>query len=125
MVTVTTKEEFKLALKNKEANILIKGDLAKKLHRKKKIKKTAILSGAGILLAGVALMPFTGGASLPASLIGFTATTAGGTTVVLSTAEFAMLSGVAVLGLGTVYMALLKDYTFEYTPDQCVKLTHK
>ena len=38
MVTVTTKEELELALKNKEANILIKGDLAKKLHRKKKIK---------------------------------------------------------------------------------------
>lgn len=124
MVTVTTKEELERALKNKEANILIKGDLAKKLHRKNKIKKTAILSCAGILFAAVALMPFTGSTSLPASVRGFKATT-DSTTVELSTAEVAILSGVAVLGLGVICMALFKEYTFKYTPDGSVILTHK
>lgn len=124
MVTVTTKEELELALNNKEASILIKGELAKTMRKKKKIKKATILSGAGIILAGVALIPFTGGASLAASTIGFTVAT-GGTTIAATTAEIAILSGVAALGLGTISMALLKDYSFEYTPDGGVKLTHK
>ena len=67
---------------------------------------------------------FLGGASLTASTIGFTVAT-GGTTIAATTAEIAILSGVAALGLGTISMALLKDYSFEYTPDGGVKLTHK
>ena len=43
MVTVTTKEELEKALKNKEAKIVIQGELAnefvKKLEKKKKAKK--------------------------------------------------------------------------------------
>ena len=39
MVTVTTKEELELALNTKEASILIKGELAKTMRKKKKIKK--------------------------------------------------------------------------------------
>lgn len=124
MVTVTTKEELELALNTKEASILIKGELAKTMRKKKKIKKATILSGAGIILAGVALIPFTGGASLTASTIGFTVAT-GGTTIAATTAEIAILSGVAALGLGTISMALLKEYSIEYTPDGGVKLTHK
>ena len=38
MVTVTTKEELELALNTKEASILIKGELAKTMRKKKKIK---------------------------------------------------------------------------------------
>ena len=36
MVTVTTKEELELALNTKEASILIKGELAKTMRKKKK-----------------------------------------------------------------------------------------
>lgn len=125
MVTVTTKEELKLALKNKETNILVKGDLAKVMQKKRKIKKTAIISGAGMILAGVALIPFTGGASITATVSGFSVATAAGTTIAASTAEVAILSGLAALGLGTICISLLKEYSFEYTPDGGVKLTHK
>lgn len=125
MVTVTTKEELELALKNKEAKILVKGDLAKVMRKKKKINKAAIITGAGIILAGVALIPFTGGASIVPTVMGFTATTVEGGAIALSTAEVAILSGVAALGLGTISLALLKEYSFEYTPDGGVKLTHK
>ena len=41
MITVTTKEELELALKNKEASIFVKGDLAKVMQKKSKIKKAA------------------------------------------------------------------------------------
>jgi NCAIR mutase (PurE)-related protein len=125
MVTVTTKEELELALKNKEANILVKGDLAKVMQKKKKIKKAAMFSGAGMILAGVALIPFTGGASITATMSGFSIMTAAGTTIAASTAEVAILSGLAALGLGSICIALLKEYSFEYTPDGGVKLTHK
>ena len=125
MVTVTTKEELELALKNKEANILVKGDLAKAMQKKRKIKKTAIISGAGMILAGVALIPFTGGASITATVSGFSVATAAGTTIAASTAEVAILSGLAALGLGTICISLLKEYSFEYTQDGGVKLTHK
>ena len=125
MVTVTTKEELELALKNKETNILVKGDLAKVMQKKRKIKKTAIISGAGMMLAGVALIPFTGGASITATVSGFSVATAAGTTIAASTAEVAILSGLAALGLGTICISLLKEYSFEYTPDGGVKLTHK
>lgn len=125
MVTVTTKEELELALKNKEATILVMGDLAKKMHKKRKIKKSSIITGAGLILAGVALIPFTGGASITATISGFSVATAAGTTIAASTAEVAILSGLAALGLGTICISLLKEYSFEYTPDGGVKLTHK
>ena len=46
MVTVTTKEELENALKNNEATILVTGDLARVMQKKKKIKKAAMISGA-------------------------------------------------------------------------------
>ena len=125
MITVTTKEELELALKNKETNILVKGDLAKVMQKKRKIKKAAVISGAGMILAGVALIPFTGGASITATAVGFSVATAAGTTIAASTAEVAILSGLAALGLGTICISLLKEYSFEYTSDGDVKLTHK
>ena len=39
MVTVTTKEELEFALNNKEASILIKGELAKTMKKKEKDQK--------------------------------------------------------------------------------------
>lgn len=125
MVTVTTKEELENALKNNEATILVTGDLARVMQKKKKIKKAAMISGAGMILAGVALIPFTGGASITATAMGFSVATAEGTTIAASTAELAILSGLAALGLGAIYISLLKEYSFEYTPDGGVKLTHK
>lgn len=125
MITVTTKEGLEKALKNEEPTILVKGDLAKVMQKKKKIKKAAIISGAGMILAGVALIPFTGGASITATISGFSVATAAGTTIAASTAEVAILSGLAALGLGAISISLLKEYSFEYTPDGGVKLTHK
>ena len=125
MVTVTTKEELENAINKKETSILIKGDLAKVMHKKRKIKKTAKILGAGMILAGVALIPFTGGASITSSAMGFSVATAAGTTITATTAEVAILSGLATLGLSTICISLLKEYSFEYTPDGGVKLTHK
>lgn len=124
MTTVTTKEELEQALKNKEASILVKGELAAAMRKKKRRKKTAIFCGAGLVLAGVALIPFTGGASLTASGIGLTVA-AGGTTVAATTAEVAIFAGVAALGLGAVSLALLKNYTFEITKQGHILLTSK
>lgn len=124
MVTVTTKEELELALKNKEAYILIKGDLAKLIKKKRKIKKTAMLTSVALLAVGVALIPFTGGSSMLPTM-GFVYTSAAGSVLSISAGEFAMISGILALGLGTVCVALLKEYSFEYTSDGDIKLTHK
>ncbi len=134
-VTVSTKDELESAVKNNAEKIIITGDLAKeiaKVQKKKSVaKKVGIGSaiGAGVaVVAGIAAAPFTAGASAVAAsipvtsaLAAFTATagagavitTAGGTTVALSTAEFiaGILGTLGALGIaaGTIN-SIAKNY---------------
>lgn len=93
-VTVKTKEELERAVKDNEEKIIISGDLAnkiiKKLQKKAVAKKlgigSAILAGAAAIV-GIVAAPVTGGASAVAGVSCLVATTAGGATVTITTAE--------------------------------------
>lgn len=107
MITVTTKEELKKALTNKEPEIEVVGSLAKKIIRQQKIKKGCAWGGVGIGVASLAAAPLTGGLSL----FGFSAaatTTAGS----LSAAEIITL--IAIVGvIGVSFVGALKGYNME------------
>lgn len=75
MVTVSTKNQLKRALENKEAHIEIVGDLAKEIQKKSKYKTAARIIGATVLGGSIAAAPFTGGASLPGAIAGAIALT--------------------------------------------------
>lgn len=89
---ITTEKELKKALEANQKQIVVGGELAQKIikrtKRKKTIKRTAI--AAGIL--GVLAAPFTAGTSLGASAM---ALTAGSLTI--SAAELALICGTAAL----------------------------
>jgi hypothetical protein len=106
MVTVTTKEELEKALKNKENEIFVEGEMAKKIIRKQKVKKGALITGGASVLAGLALLPFTGGASTIAIAHGLTVGA-----VTISTTEVFVGAG---LILSASSLLLLKNYTIEF-----------
>lgn len=109
MITVTTKEALEKALKAKEEKIVIQGELAKTIIKKRKIAKGTMIGGALLTAGGLIALPFTGGASAAVVASGLTATI-GGSTVVISTAELAVILGtVGILGA----IALLKGYTIK------------
>lgn len=124
MVTVTTKEELETALKNKEAKIVIQGEIAnefvKKYEKRKKAKKGAMIGGIGLTALGLVLLPFSFGASSGVVASGLTATI-GGATVVMTTAEVAIVMGVLGVGVST---ALLKNYEVVVGKDY-VEMTNK
>lgn len=67
-ITVTTKVELEEAVKAKAETIVVEGDLAKQVHRSRRVRT---LSAATLVLLGAAIAaaPFTGGVSLGVSLI--------------------------------------------------------
>lgn len=93
MITVTTKEELKLALKQKEKRIVVKGDLANKMRKR---ARTSKFISAAVALAAIVAIPFTGGSSAAGLIVG---------KVTISTAELAIL-----VGGGIIIIALLKGY---------------
>ena len=104
-VEVSAKADFEKAVKNNVERIIVTGDLAKNIisaQKKKSVgKKIGIAGGIGIaatVVAGIALAPFTAGASAAAAsafgVSAFTATIGGGT-VALTTAEVAIIAGAA------------------------------
>lgn len=117
MVRVSTKEDLKRAIENKESEIILEGALAEKIIKKKKLGKYAMIGGALLAVAGAIALPFTGGASTPAVVSGLTLTTAAGTIIEISTAELlAILGAGTVVGssvVGTVGYALYKSYSIE------------
>ena len=125
MVEVINKDELEQALKNKETAILIKGDLAKKIGKKKKFKRGAFIIGGIMLVGGLALVPFSGGTSLLGTVSGFEVITATGATISMTTAEVAILAGLGTIGLSTASLAILKGYSFEYQKDGTIRLTKK
>ena len=95
-VTVTTEKELEEVLKNKNVDkIRVEGSLAHKMRskaKKKKILAGSLLGVSAIALGSIIAAPFTGGASLiaGATAAGLTATI-GTATIVVSTAELAIL----------------------------------
>jgi len=125
MVTVFTKEELEKALKNKEAKIVIQGELAnefvKKFEKKKKAKKRVMVGGLCTAALGLILLPFSFGGSSGIVAQGLVVT-AGSVTVAMTTAEVAIVMG--ALGV-VVSMAILRNYSIEVEPNGAVIMTNK
>lgn len=128
MITVRTKHELEVALKNKATSIRIEGPYAKEFantirSRKKKAeiaKKTAMGVGTLVLIGGIAAAPFTGGVSLAGSVVGATAMGLTIGTITISTAELAMILGFAAYALNKKYKIKIgkKDEYIELSPPE-------
>ena len=94
MITVTTKQEFEQAIQNREPKILCIGDAAKPFLKQRKRKRGAIIGGVIAAVAGVAAIPFTGGASAIGSMGIIAGLTVG--SVTLTAAELAIICGTAI-----------------------------
>lgn len=104
LVEVRTKEELESAVDNKVEKIIVKGDLAEKIHKAEAIKK---VSKPALVILGTALaaMPFTGGLSGVAGIVGLTATTGMG---------IAAITAVAFLGLALI-LSITNGYDRKFT----------
>lgn len=95
---VTTKEELKQALVDKETKIVIVGDLAKSTIKKIKAKKIMVW---GIAAAALVAIPFTRGRSIPAVGTAFAAKLTGNQIVALVFGT--LLFGTTLYGLSKGY----------------------
>ena len=100
MVTVRSKSELENALKSGANTIICKGPIAQEIIKKVKRKKIAKKIGITAAIAGIALAPFTGGASLGVTAMGLTVGT-----LTISTAEI-----IAILAFSIGMTAILKGY---------------
>lgn len=97
MRTVRTEEELKAAFAAKESRIIVKGPMAEKMVKKAKTKKAAKIGGIALVVASLAAIPFTGGASAAGVAAGLTI---GGSALVLTASELAILCGFALAMYG-------------------------
>lgn len=124
MVTVRSKQELEIAMKNKAASIRIEGPYAKTfanaVRSRKRKTKVAVGVGALALIGGVAAAPFTGGASLAGSAAGLAAMGLTIGTITISTAELAMILGFAAYALNKNYNIKIGkgDRYIEMTPSR-------
>lgn len=123
MITVSTKEDLKRALENKEKQIKVTGKLAETMRRKSKVRKASKFGAAALIIGGIIAIPFTGGASsgVTAMDLAMTGLTVGTTvgTVTISTAELAILCGFIIGMTGLLKGAKIKfcsDGTVEVEP---------
>lgn len=98
-MTVYTQPEFRKALENRERTILVKGELAREMRRKHNIKRTSRVCSYLLTTAGLAAIPFTGGASSGLTAAGL-ALAATSTTLTISATELAILCGCAIALFG-------------------------
>lgn len=101
-ITVTTKEELKVAQNQKVNEIIVSGELADKLKKAKKITKLGAVGLAALTAvvgAGVVAAPVTGGISM------FVASGAAAITGL----EVAAIITASALGIALI-IALFKDY---------------
>lgn len=113
MITVRSKQELEVALKNKTALVRIEGPYAKKFANavRSRRKKTKVAVGVGALavIGGIAATPFTGGSSLAGSVAGLAAMGLTIDTVTISTAELVMILGFAAYALNKKYTIKIGD----------------
>lgn len=110
MLIIETKDQLKKAIKENQKEFIVIGDLALQVYKTRKIKNLSKKSAtmlAVVLGSGMALVPFTGGSSIPIS-------------AALSATEIAAIGGVGVAvlaaslgGITTLY-GLHKGYDVEY-----------
>lgn len=103
-VEVRTKEELEAAVKNKVEQIIVKGNMAEKIHKAEAIKK---VSRPTLIVIGAALAatPFTGGGSAAVAAFSLTATTG---------MSIAAITAVAFLGLALI-LSITNDYNRKFT----------
>ena len=113
MIVVRTKEELQEAIKNKVDSIRIEDPYAKTfanaVRSRRRKAKVAIGFGALAVIGGLAAAPFTGGASLAGTVMGATAMGLTVGTVTISTAELAMILGIAAYALNKKYTIKIGD----------------
>ena len=113
MITVRSKQELEVALKNKTASVRIEGPYAKTfanaVRSRRRKAKVAIGFGALAVIGGLAAAPFTGGASLAGIVMGATAMGLTVGTVTICTAELAMILGFAAYALNKKYTIKIGD----------------
>lgn len=110
MVTVSTKAQLKAAIEQKQFPIKCVGEIAEQMRKKKKRATKTKIAGGAIALAGLAAIPFTGGASTVATGAGFTAMG-----LTLSATELAIL-----VGGGIAITAILKGRKIKFQADGSV-----
>ncbi|MDG6896068.1 hypothetical protein [Volucribacter amazonae] len=113
MLVITTKEELEKAVKNKEPEFIVKGELAEQIKKSKKVKNLGKFSLLA-LSASIAAIPFTGGSSAAVGVATLSATTG---------LSIAALTAIICLGL-TLLINLHKEYDLEYEYD-LIKFTLK
>lgn len=117
MVTVYTKQELAKAIENKAPQILCKGDIAKEFFKRRKRKKFGKIAEAAMIVGGIVALPFTGGASAAGIAVGAGLTVG---TVVISTAELAIICGTIIALTG-----VLKGAEVKFNPDGTVSVNPK
>ena len=111
MRTVKTEEELKAAFEAKETKIIVKGPMAERMVKKSKTKKATKIAGIALVVASLAAIPFTFGASSAGVAAGLTV---GGSALVVSAGELAILCGFA-LGVYGIYKG--SRVTYRMTPE--------
>ena len=101
--TVYTKEELAETLKKGET-ALVKGSLASEIRKKyetrKKVRKSTVITGGAIAIAGLVAAPFTGGTSLVGSAVALGAMGLTIGTITISIGELALLLGASLAAYG-------------------------
>ena len=105
-VVVTTKEQLKRAVQNKEEDILLQGEVLKYYKAASKLKTVGKIS-LGIAVAGAVAAPFTVGLSGWATLGAMGAVATAAASVSLSTA--ALITFIVFMGVGLLF-AIFNDY---------------
>ncbi|OTG70063.1 hypothetical protein B9T38_13670 [Acinetobacter sp. ANC 4218] len=105
-VVVTTKEQLKRAVQNKEEDILLQGEVLKYYKAASKLKTVGKIS-LGIAVAGAVAAPFTAGFSGLATLGAMGAVATAAASVSLSTA--ALITFIVFMGVGLLF-AIFNDY---------------
>ena len=129
--TCTTEKELAKAIKSKEEEILIEGDLTKDVFRIKATGKVAWAVCAGSLAAAIAFYIVTPAATVAATPAGGGALFVGGTTMTAVAATAlgsavvpAVLIGVAAGGIGAL-TTLRKKYKIIEKGEKYLKLKRK
>lgn len=117
MKTVYSKKELEDAYASGERTIMVKGEFAQQIRTRCKVKKAAKITSGLIAVAGIAAVPFTGGASLLATGAGLTVGT-----LTISATELAI-----ILGSGLAFYAIKngKLKNISYSADGSVTLEFK
>lgn len=119
--TVFTKSELARALEQGNT-ATVKGSLATEIRQRyetrKKVKTGATIASVAMIVAGIAAIPFTAGASVGGMLAGFTAL---GGAVSISAAELAIITGGLIAAYGIAKGARVKlnnDGSVTVEPDK-------